>query len=126
MTAQGAAERPYSSLSEQTEDVPFVFDAHVIDQVGIEHNFVNELDRPGSCVGFGIVNRDFDFHSAVVHAAESLSHFGSICYRTSATVQPHSIVKADRLHDQRVSVPRAGRIPLEAWHINLRERTSVR
>src|SRR3984885_16354087 len=63
------------------------------------------FDGPGLGISFRIIDRNFDFHVAVIHAPEPLGHLARCRERAALDLQPYVITEAGGFHDQCVSVP---------------------
>src|SRR5262249_46411390 len=85
--------------------VLFVLHAKVIDQVGIEHDLVMELDGPRSGVRLGVVHRNLDEYVSVVHTLETLSYGSGIRHGSALAIEPEAVFKTFCHDDQRIAVP---------------------
>jgi len=83
----------------------FIFKTDLIDQFGIEFDFLLHLDGPWARVVFGIVDRDFKFQCAVAGTANPLGHFGRLAHRAAGHINPEVIAETNRLYHERVALP---------------------
>src|SRR5437762_3441788 len=84
----------------------------------------DNIPRPRPCVRrrgavrLRIVNRNFDFHSSVIYAAEPLGDLSGIGHGGTAAVEPHTVREAGRFHNENVLLPLTGGVTLEGGDID--------
>ena len=100
--------------------VQFVLCAEVFQQVLVRNypRFLSVGDGLRVCLG--VVNRHFNFESTDITAVKAFDHVQGIAVRVTEAVEPASVIEADRIDDEGVAVPLAGRIthPPRLWILN--------
>src|SRR5438477_6920032 len=90
----------------------FVFEAVVLEQIGIREQLFDDAEGDRLGEGLGIGDCDGEIEMAVIAAAEAFldAHVRAVAGATC--VQPAQIVEAGGLDHQRVTFPSADRVPL--------------
>src|SRR5260221_560586 len=83
-----------------------VLEADLVDQFGVDPEFLIHLDGPRARVRLAIVDRDLDFERAETRPSNPLGHLRGIRHRAPGHIEPETVAKADGLDDERVPVPR--------------------
>src|SRR5579863_9534710 len=83
----------------------FLVLAHAFDEFGVGEKFKLQRKRPGSGVGLGIVNRDFDVHVTEIAAAKAFDGVKRLGMRTAAVIDPALVVETARVDHEPVAIP---------------------
>ena len=87
-----------------------ILQADFVEQFRVQHQFLVHRHRPGTRVGFRIVDRERHFERAESWAAQSFGHGRATGHRSAKHVDPQIVPEAVRVDDERVSIPYGARI----------------
>src|SRR5260221_14330543 len=103
-----------------------VLPADEFDEVRVELDGLIDLHRPWPGIRFGIIDGDFDFQIAVIHAPEPLDPLCGVGQRSAVDIEPPAVPESGGLNHQRVTLPLPGRIAVPPrLRIVCRQRPSV-
>ena len=83
-----------------------VFEAVVVDELGVDDDRLIQPYRPRLRVGLRIVDRDLDVEVSEARTADALGHTRLCRNRAAGNVEP-VVTESDRLDDERVTLPAA-------------------
>jgi hypothetical protein len=101
--------------------------AHVLFQFRIDQQLLADGDCPRFHVGTGIIDRHRQLEAPEDRTSISLGDSERLCMRVRGDVEPHAIVEARRLHDERIALPASEGVtaPGRVWSLNDLDRNTV-
>ena len=97
--------------SDEMAVILLVLVAHVLDQLGVWREPHLHIDRPRLRIRLRIVECHVQLHVADIEAPEPLRDMQCLGVRTAGQVEPCPIVEPGAVHDERVALPVADRVP---------------